>query len=87
MSGLKEVPAWEKKGRVLTHTTELHFPALIGSLCSQMFSWLQPGQKNKQKKQGKYKNSEQKCRHAGLGEEREAGGGGPAETRGGKVEE
>lgn len=43
MSGLGVVPG---KSRVLTHTAERHSPALIGSRCSQIFSWLQPGKKD-----------------------------------------
>lgn len=43
---LREVPG---KSRVLTHTTERHSPALIGSRCSQIFSWLQPGKKRETK--------------------------------------
>lgn len=40
MSGLREVPG---KSSVLTHTAELHSPALIGSRRFQVFSWLLPG--------------------------------------------
>lgn len=42
MTGLREVPG---KSRILTHTTECHSPTQIGSRCSQIFSWLLPGEK------------------------------------------
>lgn len=56
MSGL-----WEVSGnsRVLTRTAECHSPELIGSLGSQIFSWLLPGEKKKKKYREKKNNSDQ----------------------------
>lgn len=63
MSGLREVPG---KSRVLTHTTEHHSPALIGSRCSQIFSWLPPGKKKKKRDR---KTVSKIARGVGWGEE------------------
>ena len=60
MSGLREAPG---KSRVLTHTAELHSPVLIGSRCSQMFSWWLPGKKTDTKTVRKT------ARRVGWGEE------------------
>lgn len=76
MSGLREVPG---KSRVLTHTTECHSPALTGSPCSQIFSWLPPAKKTKQK--GDAKTEQNKA--TGLVEREEAG----VSVQGGKVGE
>lgn len=62
MSGLREVPG---NSRVLTHTTESHSPALIGSRWSQIFSWLLPGKKRIQKE--REQNSEKGGVRRGVG--------------------
>lgn len=64
VSGLRRVP---EKSRVLTHTTALHSPELIGSRCSQMFSWLPPGKKKKKKRDTK--TVSEIARRVGWGEE------------------
>lgn len=76
MSGLREVPG---KSRVLTHTTECHSPALIGSLCSQIFSWLPPEKKKQKKQKGDAKTEQNNA--TGLVEGEEAG----VSVQGGKV--